>query len=302
MEFAIVSKLLLADNLLMIPIGNDVAKIALEVNPIDMDKQDFPPGKKTKASTVEKAIQMLLTLSHEHRELGTTELGKKLGLHKATVSRILIQLARYGFVYKNNETRKYWLGPAVHQLGMTMADVNFKKVMQVACPHIDNLSATINETVALEIWLGNSTVTTYYALSDHLLKVVPQGELLAQHAAAGAKAILAYTHQERVDRLLRGELRAITDNTLTNKEQIKEKLSEYFKQGYSVDNQEMHIGICAIATPIFDQLKQPIAAITILVPVSRADNLLSQTLISNLKSAAISVSKELAAKGIRVSS
>jgi DNA-binding IclR family transcriptional regulator len=267
-----------------------------------MNKLDYQPLKNAKASTVEKAIQLLLTLSQEHRELGTTELGKKLGLHKATVSRILIQLAQYGFVYKNNETRKYWLGPAVHQLGMTMADVNFKKIMQVACAHIDNLSAAINETVALEIWLGNSTVTTYYALSDHPLKVVPQGELLAHHAAAGAKAILAYTHQERVNRLLQGELQAITENTLTDKERIKEKLSEYFKQGYSIDNEEMHLGICAIATPIFDQLKQPIAALTILVPVSRSENLLSPSLIANLKSTATTVSKELAAKRIRVSS
>lgn len=253
----------------------------------------------TTASTVEKAIQLLMALSDEHREMGTTELGKQLGLHKATVSRILIKLAEYGLVYKNKETRKYWLGPAIHQLSMAMADTRFKQVMQVARQHVDELRDIVGETVALEIWLGNSTVTTYSALANHSLKVIPPGEMLALHAAAGAKAILSHSSEEKIEVLLQGKLPQITQNTLTDKEAIRRKLSEYLEQGYSVDEQEMHIGICAIAAPVFDQLRHPIAAITILMQASGSSQMQDQELVSNLKAKSRLISRELAVNRVR---
>lgn len=236
------------------------------------------------ASTIEKAIQLLLTLSDEGHEVGTTDLGRKLGIHKATVSRILMKLAEHEFVYKNKETRKYWLGPAIHQLAMNMADVSFEHVMRFARPHVDELRDNIGETTALEIWLGNSTVPTYCAQSNHHLKVIPPpGEPLELHAAAGAKAILSYTHTDRVDNLLRGELKQLTKNTITDKTKLKQRLGEFNKQGYSLDREEMHSGICAIAAPIFNQLKQPIAAIVVLAPASRCASIESPQLISKLK-------------------
>ena len=90
-------------------------------------------------STVDKAIRVLLTLAQENEEIGTTCLGRKLNIHKATVSRLLLKLAEHEFVYKNKETGKYWLGPAIYQLAMTMADVNFNDVLHLARTHIDEL-------------------------------------------------------------------------------------------------------------------------------------------------------------------
>jgi len=236
------------------------------------------------ASTIEKAIRLLLTLSDEGHEVGTTDLGRKLGIHKATVSRILMKLAEHEFVYKNKETRKYWLGPAIHQLAMTMADVSFEHVMRFARPHVDELRDQTGETTALEIWLGNSTVPTYCAQSQNPLKVIPPpGEPLELHAAAGANAILSFTHSDRVDTLLHGELTRLTENTITDKSRLKQRLGEFNLQGYSVDYEEMHSGICAVAAPIFNQLKQPIAALCVLVPASRASTIESPNMISQLK-------------------
>lgn len=237
-----------------------------------------------------------MTLSAENGDVGTTELARKLGMHKATVSRILIKLAEYDFVYKNKQNRKYGLGSAIHHLAMNMADMNFEHVMQIARPHIDELSDTLGETVALEVWLGNSTVPTYSAIPQNNHKVVaPPGEPLAAHAAAGAKSILAYTHSERADTILIGELAKITKNTITDKTRLKELMSQYVAQGYSTDYEEMHMRICAIAAPIFNHIRQPIAALVVLVSASRVDKLQDPKLISSLKAKATLISKEVAA-------
>lgn len=246
------------------------------------------------ASTIEKAIQLLLKLSDEGEEVGTTELGRKLGIHKATVSRILMKLAQHNFVYKSKETRKYWLGPAIHQLAMNMAAVSFEHVMDVARPHVDELRDQVGETTALEIWLGNSTVLTYCAQSHNPLKVIPPpGESFELHAAAGAKAILSFTHTDRVDTLIGGELVKRTAKTITDKTELKKCLGDFNKQGYAVDYEEMHEGICGVGAPIFNKLKQPIAAIVVLVPATRSTTLENPDLINHLKMKTQLISTEI---------
>ena len=267
---------------------------------VSNSRQILSMAKQPSASSLGKALQLILMLADEQQEIGTSELARKLDMHKATASRILIKLAEYGFVYKNKETRKYWLGPSIHQMGMTMAYVSFNEILEVARRKIDKLRDELNETVALEIWLGNSTVTTYYALPNHPdIIVPPPGKQLALHSAAGAKAILAYTHPDRVDTLLDAELTKLTKNTLTDLAEIKSRLANYLKQGFALDYEEMHIGICASAAPIFDQLKRPTAAIVVLVPPNRAATLTSPKLITQLKATTSVISKELSAKQFR---
>jgi DNA-binding IclR family transcriptional regulator len=251
-------------------------------------------------STVDKAIRVLLTLAQENEEIGTTCLGRKLNIHKATVSRLLLKLAEHEFVYKNKETGKYWLGPAIYQLAMTMADVNFNDVLHLARTHIDELRDTLQETVTLEIWLGNSTVPTYSAASHQPLKVMlPPGEVLPLHTAAGAKAILSYIHAERVNMLLKGELVKMTENTITDKILLRQRLVEYNKQGYATDEEELHMGISAVAVPIFNSIRQPIAAIVVLMPSSRFSEKLAPALISKLKKKAAVIGTEMMKRGIR---
>jgi DNA-binding IclR family transcriptional regulator len=254
---------------------------------------------KDSASTVDKAIRLLLTIAESDEEIGTTSLGLKLDIHKSTVSRLLLKLAEHQLVYKNKENGKFWLGPAIYQLAMTMTDLNFKDIISIARPHIDELRDVIQETVALEVWLGNSTVPTYSAVSNHPLKVMlPPGEALPMHAAAGAKSILSCLHSEKVDMLLTGELEEITPNTITDKEKFREYLSQYNQQGYATDNQELHLGINAIAVPIFNRIHQPIAAIVVLIPSSRYEQILNPSLITQIKKKASAIGTQMIASGV----
>ncbi len=65
--------------------------------------------------SVSKAIQVLRLLG-ETGDLGVTELGLLLGVHKSTVSRLLATLERQGVVSRNSQTEKFGLGPALISL------------------------------------------------------------------------------------------------------------------------------------------------------------------------------------------
>jgi IclR family KDG regulon transcriptional repressor len=221
-------------------------------------------------TSVEKAMQLIMALADANQEIGPSELSRKLGMHKATVSRILLQLTDNNFAYRNNETGKFWLGPAIHHLGTTITQTFFSRIVPIARPHIDALRDALDNTVALEAWFGNCTALAYQASAHHPVEgAVAAGGILPINAAAGAQIILAFTNEARVDSLLSGYLEKRTPNTITDKETIKQRLAHIRKRRYAVDEGEVVLGINAIAVPIFDHLKVPIAALIVLIPAAK---------------------------------
>jgi DNA-binding IclR family transcriptional regulator len=58
--------------------------------------------KTPKASSIEKALAILMAFTRHGREMGTVEPRQKLGFHSATVSRILQILIQKGFIQHRN--------------------------------------------------------------------------------------------------------------------------------------------------------------------------------------------------------
>ena len=46
---------------------------------------------------------------------------------------------------------------------------------------------------------------------------------------------------------------AFTENTITNIDSLLTHFSKIRRQGYAIDNQELKIGVCCIAAPIFNR-------------------------------------------------
>jgi DNA-binding IclR family transcriptional regulator len=256
-----------------------------------MVKSAMPAGSLT---SVEKAMQLIMALAEENQELGPSELSRKLGMHKATVSRILLQLADNNFAYRNNDTGKFWLGPAIHHLGTTITQTFFQKIVLIASPHIDALRDELEHTISLEVWFGNSTAPAYQA-EGHLSfgSVLPAGGILPINAAAGAQTILAFTNEARVDSLLSGDLAKRTPNTLTDQDTIKQRLAIIRKRRYAVDEEEVFLGVNAIAVPIFDHIKAPIGALVVLIPTAKFLPKSVANIAARLTTVAKRISKEL---------
>jgi DNA-binding IclR family transcriptional regulator len=245
-------------------------------------------------SSIHKALRLLLALSEEGTELGPTELSHKLGIHKATVSRILLQLRDQDFVYRNDDNGKFWLGVAANHLGESFSLAFFRKIVPIAKPHVDSVRDDLKFTIALEVWSGNSTAGAYIAKSEPKQDVsVPRGVILPLNAAAGAQAILAFMDPSRVDQLLDGKLEKETPNTIIDKDTLIERLGEFREQGYAVDQEEVFFGISAIAVPVFDRLKAPVAALVVLVPSEAFGAISVPKYASRLSAAARSIEKEV---------
>ncbi|MFT5767821.1 MAG: IclR family KDG regulon transcriptional repressor [Halioglobus sp.] len=253
---------------------------------------------KEKLSAIEKTLEILVTFADNDRELGTVEVSELTGIHKATASRILSTLLGYGLVSQSDETKKYNLGPLAYRLGTSQASQAIREFVLLSQSYIDELRDKVMETISLELWTENKTVACYLAESRNPLRVaMAPADVLPLHAPAGAKAILSYVSSERLERLLPDEFTRFTDNTITSKADLLLRLGEFNKQGYSIDNEELHHGIYAIGVPIFDYLSKPVAAVSAVVPASRITVEREAEIVAQLKRTSRMISKAIKKNG-----
>ena len=102
-----------------------------------------------KQNAIDKALTVLSAFVPYNREMGTIEISQKLGFHKATVSRILLNLARRGFLTQNSQTKKFTLGPSVMDLSRAINQSLKSNLVQIAKPFVDDLRDRLKETIIL---------------------------------------------------------------------------------------------------------------------------------------------------------
>lgn len=231
------------------------------------------PGKikPMKSTSIDKAITVLTSFLPYNKEVGTIEVSQKFGLHKATASRILQTLARHGLLNRNMETKKFMLGPLISQLSHAMNRSLKTDLVLIAKPFIDSLRAELKETVTLEVLSGNSIYMAYIAEGPQLLALAGNiGERVPAHAAAGAKAIVAFSSPPDMRRALLGAgQERFTKNTITDPDAFAREVGKIRKEGIAFDLEEVNEGTCAIGAPVFNHDGEPIAAVVVAAPSQR---------------------------------
>jgi DNA-binding IclR family transcriptional regulator len=249
---------------------------------------------KIKNTSIEKALKILLAFAPYNQEMSTTELSEKLGFHKATVSRTLQVLTRYGLLMQNPQTKKYMLGSTIIQLGGTASQFLRTSLIQIARPHLDGLRERLKETVAMEVLAGGNSFMAYVAEGPQRVRIAATvGEMLPKHAAAGAKAILAFSSPDIQSQIFDWSMKRFTANTIVSPKQFLRHLQVTREEGVAFDNEEIDRGVSAFGSPIFDHEGKPIAAVVVVGPSQRIalDN--KSEIIRLLKDTAATISAQL---------
>jgi IclR family KDG regulon transcriptional repressor len=245
--------------------------------------------------SVQKALQILLAFVPHNKEMGTLEVSKRLGLHKSTVSRLLSVLCHYDFFQYDPKTRKFRLGRAAAKIGTAVRQSLREHLIGIAQPYIDDLRDTVGETVALEVWNGNSTILAYRAeaLQSKRVYLLNAGDRVDVHVSAGARAILAFSPPHVVENVLGGEFKRFTPNTITDPNTLKEQMVKVRVDGYARSSGERHVDSEIIAFPIFNYEKKPVAAMSVFTTSERIASLVRSDALSLLKETAGKISAKL---------
>lgn len=244
--------------------------------------------------TIKKALLVFKCFAECNSSLSTTELSKKLGTNKATMSRVLSTLKKHDFLEQDPSTRRYRLGPAMAQMARAVSRNMNGEVVAVAKPIVDKLRDEVGETVHIEVLSGNNIYLAYAARTPNPVSLtIEVGDHVKPHAHAGAKAIVAFSEPPEIERWLARDLLALNENTVTDPEKLREIYQEIRQTGVAYDWEEYLHGINAIGAPIFNHKDNPVAAVIIVVPSYRMGKKWDSHFIAMLKETANKISKGL---------
>lgn len=220
---------------------------------------------------VGRAVQLLRAfLSPPHR-FGVTELSQMTGLTKNQVFRLLRTLTAEGLLNWDPETKTYTLSYALTELGAVAS--RGSSLVQAAAPVLDRLAQETGETVNLIARADEfSAICIDKRDSARLLQITARiGARFQLHAGAVPKLLLAYSPSESIERYLasRQPLQRFTTHTITDPASLRAELAAIRERGYSISDEDLDLGACAIAAPIFDRHGVVIAGVSIAMPASR---------------------------------
>lgn len=214
-----------------------------------------------------RAIRSLELIS-EAGELGVTELGRRLGVHKATASRLAATLAAHGLVERDQLTDRYRLGLGLIRLaGTTMAGLD---LVRTARPLIEDLAERTRETVNLGVLSGDSVTYIDQVTGTRAIVAVSWvGRRTPLHCTSNGKVLLAFMKDPERDRHLARPLEKLTDNTVTDRSQLLAQLKEVRTRGWAQTREELEVGLNAVAAPIRSSSGEVVAAVSVSGPAFR---------------------------------
>lgn len=211
--------------------------------------------------SVERAMEVLIALG-EKSPLRITELANRLDLHKSTVHRLLVTLEARSFVEKDPTKGGYRLGLRLFQLGSAVS--SRLEICQEAKPYLEELSKRTGYTVHLVVLSGYEPIyidkvenPCSYVKYSHI------GKKLPIHATAAGKLLLAHLTEQEINKILAKNFLPYTKNTMVDAKILRKHLEEIKKVGYSLDLEELEIGLCCIAAPVRNSTGSVIAAVSL---------------------------------------
>jgi DNA-binding IclR family transcriptional regulator len=250
-------------------------------------------GQTSVLRSVNRAIAVLKAFSEEEPELGVTELSQRLKLPKSTVYRLLASLQQEEVVDQDPETEKYRLGIELVRLaGLVLKQID---VRQVARPCLRSLAEASEETVNLSVLTDGGKVINIDGISSPRMvrNVGWIGREMLPHCISSGKALLAYLPQQRLDRVLAKGLLRFTERTITDPILLQEELKRVRQQGYAVAQEELEVGLSAVAAPIWSHERAVVAALSVSGPSFRLSSEKMPELAELTKRAANEISHQL---------
>lgn len=225
-------------------------------------------GERAGIQSVARAVGVLRALADSGGELGVTELGRRLGVHKATASRLVATLAEHRLVERNPVTDKYRLGfGLIHLAGSAMAGLDLARE---ARPVLEDLAERTQETVNLAVLDGDAVLNVDQITSPRTVASRSWvGRRTPWHCTSNGKVLVAWLPEADREKLLGGKLEQLTERSIVQPRLLRAQLNEITSRGYAQTVEELEQGLNAVAAPVRRADGQVTAAVSVAGPAFR---------------------------------
>lgn len=192
-------------------------------------------------------------------ELGISEIARRTGLAKSTVSRIVNELITRKFLERGETGVR--LGLRLFELGETAARP--RDLRKIALASMSDLRAAVHLTIHLAV-LERNEVVYIEILPARGIPPLPSrvGGRMPAHATGVGKALLAFSPPEVIDEVLSQDLAKVGPNTVTDPAALRREFARIRNGGLAYEREESAPGVACAATAIRASNGEPIAALS----------------------------------------
>ena len=220
---------------------------------------------------VTRALDILELFLDGDGTLSAPDIVRRLQLPRTTVHELVTTLAARSYIAPvPGEPGRYRLGVRPYQLGSRYSE------------HLDlaaegqqvarSVAETCDETVHVAILEGADVIYIAKVDSTHAVRMVSAaGRRLPAHCTSVGKMLLASLPEPELTSRIRddAELKAMTPNSITDPDALRQALTDIRSRGVAVENRESHPDVSCVAAPMRDRAGKVVAALSISVPMIR---------------------------------
>jgi IclR family acetate operon transcriptional repressor len=215
----------------------------------------------------------------------------QLALPLGSVHRLLLDFEEAGIV-ERTLTGEWELSFKLLEItGLQLERIHFPALCR---PFAERIAEATRETVNVNVLSGLHGISVDKVRGNEGMqldwRIGSRGPL---YCGGAAKAILAYMSEADQERVLAEPMSAFTPTTFTDPKALRAELGRIRQRGYSIDNQEIVMGVFCVAVPILDRLGRPVGAISVTGPTPKAPGAGVMPIVEMLNEACGSVSRRL---------
>ena len=218
-------------------------------------------------TTLARGLHVIRAFSGVDRRLTIADVSRATGLTRAVVRRCLYTLRELG--YAGTDGRTYSLQPRILNLGY--AYLSTAPIPIAAQPVLEQLSEQIGEATSVAVMDDGEVVYVARAATRRIMAVtLGVGSRVPAYCTALGRVLLAAMPPQQATReLSRRELVPHTRFTVTSRRHLEDVLAEARTEGFAVNDQELEIGLRAIAVPVRNVVGVTVAAMNVSAQASR---------------------------------
>ncbi len=235
--------------------------------------------------TVEKALRLLDFFDETRPALGLSALARLSGIDKATVLRMLQDMAAAGLVEQDAGSRDWRLGAGLLRLAR-LREAAFPAT-GVLNPILTRLAEETGETAHASLRAGAELGTVGVVESARSNRVyIEPGLVLPLHATASGLAYTAFARPDLRAAVLARPLAAHTAATPADAATLATRLDETRARGYASADQTFEAEVYGLAMPLFGPDGFAIGALAVASPAARLTPALRARILQALATAA----------------
>lgn len=217
---------------------------------------------------ISRVSDVLGAYQHDERSMTVSELGRRTGIPKASMSRIASDMVGHGLLERDGDQLR--LGIRLFELGQQASRPT--DLRKLAFPHMSELMKATGQTVHLAV-LDGVDVVYIQILRSRFTPPLPSrvGGRLPARATGVGKVLLSYAPSSLIDEICSAPMTEIGPHTVTDPARFRREIEAVRTNRVAYEREEAAANVGCAAAPILGRDGLPVAAISVSVHLNITD-------------------------------